>query len=202
MQFREDVSKDLGKHTLKAGVDYIWEQALGGYFKFNTPIEVDFSVDPSSPGTTASDVAAALASTPGLVNDIIFATGDPATNVPNGTKQLGVYFQDDWKISRRLTLNLGVRYDRDFNMVEANTIGTSRTYQELKAASAFDTSLLPFVSKIASDDSLNFSPRVGFAYDLFGKGKDVLRGGYGLYYGDIFQNVPIFMEQQHNPFIY
>ena len=49
---------------------------------------------------------------------------------------------------------------------------------------------------------MNFSPRVGFAYDLFGKGKDVVRGGFGLYYGDIFQNIPIFMEQQHNPFIY
>jgi outer membrane receptor for ferrienterochelin and colicin len=201
-QLREDVSKIMGNHTLKVGVDYLWEQALGGYFKFNTPIEVDFSVDPSDLGSTPTDVAAALASTPGLVNDIIFATGDPATNVPNGTKQLGVYFQDDWKATRRLTLNLGVRYDRDFNMVEANTIASSRTYLELKAASAFDASLLPFVNKIASDDSLNFSPRVGFAYDLFGKGKDVLRGGFGLYYGDIFQNVPIFMEQQHNPFIY
>jgi outer membrane receptor protein involved in Fe transport len=201
-QFREDLSKNLGKHTLKVGVDYLWEQALGGYFEFNTPIEVDFSVDPSSLGSTPAAVTAALASTPGLVNDIIFATGDPATNVPNGTKQVGLYLQDDWKATRRLTLNLGVRYDRDFNMVEANAIGTSRTYQELKAASAFDSSLLPFVNKIASDDSLNFSPRVGFAYDLFGKGKDVLSGGFGLYYGDIFQNVPIFMEQQHNPYIY
>jgi outer membrane receptor protein involved in Fe transport len=201
-QFRDDVSKVLGKHTLSVGFDYLYEQALGGYFEFNTPIEVDFNIDPSNEGSTPGDVAAKLASTPGLVNDIIFATGDPATNVPGGTKQLGLYVQDDWKATRRLTLNLGLRYDRDFNMVEANTIGTSRTYQELKAASAFNQSLLPFVNKIASDDGLNFSPRFGFAYDVFGKGKDVLRGGFGLYYGDIFQNIPIFMEQQHNPFIY
>lgn len=201
-QFREDVSRVMGKHTLGVGVDYLWEQALGGYFKFNTPIEVDFNIDPSDMGSTPAAVAAALASTPGKVQDIIFATGDPATNVPGGTKQLGIYFQDDWKVNRRLTVNLGVRYDRDFNMVEANTIASSRTYLELKAASAFNSALLPFVNKIASDDALNFSPRVGFAYDLFGKGKDVLRGGYGLYYGDIFQNIPIFMEQQHNPFIY
>ena len=201
-QMRDDISKVVGKHALSFGVDYLWEQALGGYFKFNTPIEVDFGIDPSDEGNTPSSVAAAMASTPGLINDIIFATGDPATNVPNGTKQLGVYAQDDWKATRRLTVSLGVRYDRDFNMVEANAISTSRTYQELKAASAFNSSLLPFVSKIASDDSLNFSPRVGFAYDMFGKGRDVLRGGFGLYYGDIFQNIPIFMEQQHNPFIY
>ena len=201
-QLRDDISKVMGKHTVSVGVDYIWEQALGGYFKFNTPIEVDFNIDPSDVGTTPDSVAAAMAGTPGLVNDIIFATGDPATNVPNGTKQLGLYVQDDWKATRRLTVDLGLRYDRDFNMVEANTIGTSRTYQELKAASAFDSSLLPFVNKIASDDGVNFSPRVGFAYDISGKGKDVLRGGFGLYYGDIFQNIPIFMEQQHNPFIY
>lgn len=208
-QFREDISKNLGKHTLKTGIDYLWEQALGGYFKFNTPIEVDFNTDPSAlldpsgnPVSTPAAAAAALASTPGLVNDIIFATGNPATNVPGGTKQLGLYLQDDWKVTRRLTLNLGVRYDRDFNMVEGNAIATSRTYLELKAASAYEPSLLPFVSKVASDDTLNFSPRVGFAYDLFGKGKDVLRGGFGLYYGDIFQNIPIFMEQQHNDFIY
>lgn len=201
-QFRDDVSKVMGKHTLKAGVDYIWEQALGGYFKFNTPVQVDFGVDPSDLGGTAAEVTAALANTPGLVNDIIFATGDPATNVPGGTKQLGLYFQDDWKVARRLTVNLGVRYDRDYNMVEANAISTSRTYLELKAASAFNSALLPFVSKIASDDTKDFSPRIGFAYDLTGKGKDVLRGGFGLYYGDIFQNIPIFMEQQHNPYIY
>ncbi|MGA9670271.1 MAG: TonB-dependent receptor, partial [Terracidiphilus sp.] len=201
-QYRDDLSKVLGKHTLSVGFDFIREQALGGYFEFNTPIEVDFSIDPSDEGSTPGAVAAKMANTQGLVNDIIFATGDPATNVPDGTKQLGLYVQDDWKATRRLTLNLGLRYDRDFNMVEANAIGTSRTYQELKAASAFNTSLLPFVSKIASDDALDLSPRVGFAYDLFGKGKDVLRGGFGLYYGDIFQNIPIFMEQQHNPFIY
>jgi outer membrane receptor protein involved in Fe transport len=201
-QFRDDVSKTLGKHTLKAGFDYIWEQALGGYFKYDTPIEVDFKTNPSKLGTTADAVAAALANQTGLVNDVIYSTGDSATNVPNGTKQLGIYLQDDWKATRRLTVSLGVRWDRDFNMVEANTIATSRTYQELKAASAYNTSLLPFVNKIASDDTKDFSPRVGFAYDITGKGTNVLRGGFGLYYGDIFQNIPTFMNQQHNNYIF
>jgi len=201
-QFRDDISKVVGKHTFSVGADFLWEQALGGYFEFNTPITVDFNTDPSKQGSTPAEVAATLATKTGLINDIIFANGDPATNVPGGTKQLGVYIQDDWKATRRLTLNLGVRYDRDFNMVEGDAISTSRTYQELKAASAYNSDLLPFVNKIATDDGLNFSPRVGFAYDLTGKGKDVFRGGFGLYYGDIFQNIPIFMEQQHNPFIY
>ena len=38
-----------------------------------------------------------------------------------------------------------------------------------------------------------------FAYDLTGSGKHMLRFGYGLYYGQIFQNIPLFMEQQANP---
>lgn len=200
-QFKDDISKTWQKHTFKTGADYLWEQALGGYFKFNYPIEVDFTVDPSDLGSTPAAVASAL-SQPGIISAISYSTGDPATNVPGGTKQFGVYFQDDWKISKRLTLNLGVRYDRDFNMVEGNAVATSRTYEELVAASAYDSSLKSFVSKIPKDDTKNFSPRIGFAYDLTGKGKDVLRGGYGLYYGDIFQNIPIFMEQQHNATVY
>src|SRR5262249_41571904 len=51
-------------------------------------------------------------------------------------------------------------------------------------------------------DSKDFSPRIGFAYDLNGNGKHILRGGYGLYYGNIFQNIPLFMEQQANNTIF
>ncbi len=60
----------------------------------------------------------------------------------------------------------------------------------------------PYVNSIAKDDNLDFSPRVGFAYDLTGKGNHVLRGGYGLYYGNVFQNIPLFMEQMANPTVF
>ncbi len=52
------------------------------------------------------------------------------------------------------------------------------------------------------DDNLDFSPRIGFSYDLTGAGKHVLRGGYGLYYGDVFQNIPLWMEQMANKTVY
>src|SRR5207244_7158993 len=58
------------------------------------------------------------------------------------------------------------------------------------------------VSRIASDDNKDFSPRVGFAYDVTGAGKHVLRGGFGLYYGNVFQNIPLFMEQLSNPTVF
>jgi TonB dependent receptor len=104
--------------------------------------------------------------------------------------------------TRRLTLNLGVRWDKDFNMVGGSAVHNSRTYQELVAISAISPLAASYTFKQPGDDNKNFSPRIGFAYDLTGAGKHVLRGGYGLYYGNIFQNIPIFMEQQHNATIF
>src|SRR5260370_13203955 len=116
------------------------------------------------------------------------------------TKQLGLYFQDDWKTSRRLTLNLGLRWDKDYNMIGGSDIQHSRTYLDLRTVNSPVTN--PYVSSIAKDDNLDFSPRVGFAYDLTGKGSHVVRGGFGLYYGNVFQNIPLFMEQMANPTVF
>src|SRR6266566_6989620 len=126
------------------------------------------------------------------------ANGDPYFLV--ATKQLGLYFQDDWKVSRRLTLNLGLRWDKDFNMIGGADIKTSRTYQELVALNSPISN--PYVNKLPHDDNKDFSPRVGFAYDVTGAGKRVLRGGFGLYYGNVFQNIPLFMEQMSNPTVF
>ena len=59
------------------------------------------------------------------------ANGDPYFLV--ATKQLGFYGQDDWKVTRRLTLSLGLRWDKDFNMIGGSDIKASRTYLELVA---------------------------------------------------------------------
>jgi len=123
------------------------------------------------------------------------SAGNPYFDMRGGTKQLGIYFQDDWKVTNRLTVNLGVRWDKDYNLVGASAIAKSRTFEELTAIGS------PY-AKLSHDDNKDFSPRVGFAYDLTGQGKHVLRGGYGLYYGNVFQNIPLFMIQQANPTIY
>jgi outer membrane receptor protein involved in Fe transport len=116
------------------------------------------------------------------------------------TKQLGLYFQDDWKATPRLTLNLGLRWDKDFNLIGGSDVLNSRTYQELVALNSPFSN--PYVSKLPHDDNKDFSPRVGFAYDLTGAGKHVLRGGFGLYYGNVFQNIPLFMEQMSNKTVF
>ena len=210
-QFKDDLSKTAGKHTFKTGFDFIDEPTLGGFFEYNTPIEYDFGAMPScilgvgpdaaTPGCGPAAYPNGFATAGALVG-ISASIGDPRTDVPGGTKQLGLYFQDDWKATRRLTLNIGIRWDKDFNMVGGSAVQNSRTFQELQAAAAFNPTIASFVKKQPKDDAKDFSPRIGFAYDLTGTGKFLLRGGYGLYYGDIFQNIPIFMEQQHNPTIF
>jgi hypothetical protein len=199
-QFKDDVSKTIGKHTLRFGEDYIYNPTLGGYFEFNSTLEVDFAAEPSD--LVNKTMFPQGFATPGAVASMSVSNGDPATNVPGGTKQFGLYFQDDWKLNPRLTLNLGLRWDKDFNMVGSAAVHNSRTYQELVAIAGISPLAQQYVFKQAQDDNKDFSPRVGFAYDLTGSGKHVLRGGYGLYYGDVFQNIPIFMEQQHNPTIF
>jgi len=200
-QFKDDVSKTWNNHTFKFGVDYIHNPTLGGYFEFNDTLEVDFGADPSQITTDKVNFPQGFAS-PGAVVGMSISNGDPATNVPGGTKQFGTYFQDDWKVSRRLTLNLGLRWDKDFNFIGGSAITNSRTFQELVAISNISPLAKQFTFKKPGDDNRNFSPRVGFAYDLTGGGKHVLRGGFGLYYGNIFQNIPLFMEQMSNATIF
>jgi len=202
-QFRDDLTKTVGRHTLGMGVDFIYNPKLGGFFESNSTLEVDFGADPSCILATVDDNVNHCGpsfypqgfATAGAVIGMSASAGDPYFDMPGGTKQLGLYFQDDWKVTKKLTVNLGVRWDKDFNLVGASAIAKSRTYLELLAIDS------PY-AKLAEDDNKNFSPRIGFAYDITGQGKHVLRGGYGLYYGNIFQNIPLFMIQQARPSIY
>ena len=178
-------------------MDFINNPVEGGFFEFSSTLEVDFAVNPSvivgNPALYPNGFA-----TPGLITGMDIANGNPYFLV--ATKQIGLYGQDDWKVNRRLTLNLGLRWDKDINMIGGSDIQKSRTYTALVA---FNNPISnPFVSKLPHDDNKDFSPRVGFAYDLTGAGKQVLRGGFGLYFGNVFQNIPLFMEQMSNPTVF
>jgi len=195
-QFKDDVTKIVGRHTFKTGIDYIWTPFMGGFFEFNPTLEIDFNQLPSAILATPGGFA-----NPGLVSGMSIAVGDP-TFIIKDAKQLGLYFQDDWKLSQRLTVNLGLRYDKDFDFVGGSDIAASRTFQELQAAAPFSPLAASLVAKKATDYSKGFSPRVGFAYDLTGKGSHIVRGGFGMYFDNTFQNIPLFMEQQANPTIF
>jgi hypothetical protein len=195
-QFKDDLAKTIGKHTFKTGIDYIWTPFMGGFFEFSPTLEIDYNALPSAILALPQGFK-----TPGLVTGMTIAVGDP-TFIIKDAKQLGLYFQDDWKMSQRLTVNLGLRYDKDFDFVGGSKIANSRTFQELQAAAPFSPLAASLVAKQATDYSKGFSPRVGFAYDLTGKGSQIVRGGFGMYFDNTFQNIPLFMEQQANPTIF
>ena len=195
-QFKDDIAKTVGKHTFKTGFDYIFTPFMGGFFEFNPTLEIDYGLSPSQ--ILAKPLGFA---TPGLVQGMSIAVGDP-TFIIKDAKQLGLYFQDDWKVTNRLTANLGIRWDKDFDFIGGSDIGNSRTFQELQAIASTSPLAASLVAKKATDYSKGFSPRIGFAYDLNGHGNHVVRAGFGMYYDNTFQNIPLFMEQQANNTIF
>jgi hypothetical protein len=194
-QFKDDISIIRGNHSLKTGFDYVWEPKLGGFFEFNSTPEIDFFDLPSVILSDKKNYPQGFA-TPGAVSAMTATAGNPYFNLPGGSKMLGFYLQDDWKATRRLSLSLGLRWDKDFNLAGSSAQANNRTYLALKRINH------PAARALPQDSNRNFSPRVGFAYDIAGNGKHVVRGGYGLYYGQIFLNIPLFMIQQANPTIF
>ena len=99
-----------------------------------------------------------------------------ATRRDTYTNNLGLFLQDDWKVTSRLTLNLGLRYEYIGPLSEKqhriSTFLPARVWCRWGRAWTRST----------QRDWNNFAPRVGFAYDPRGTGKTVIRGGYGFYY--------------------
>lgn len=184
-QVLDNVSYVRGKHTFKAGVE--WRHWIApGNFLPRARGEWDYA-----------DINQ-------LVNDF----------VPNGTNgalrgagsgffagnQNGIYgfVQDDWRVTSRLTLNLGLRYEwngvpRDDGLQALNSIST------LPGVFGFDF-------KKPDSDKNNLGPRVGFAYDPFGNSKWAVRGGFGISYDVTPQNFPSIslppqLQTEQNPIL-
>jgi hypothetical protein len=101
------------------------------------------------------------------------------------------FIQDDWKISPRLTLNLGLRWDRYGAPAEDHGIMaqfTNLNCNILDPTCVANARVGP-VARMWKTRNGDFGPRVGFAWDPFGKGKTAVRGSYGIYYDRIFDNI-------------
>lgn len=106
-----------------------------------------------------------------------YQIGPPFGTVGTRNWENALFFQDDWRATKRLTLNLGVRYERFTNPTEMYGRQANFDVTNGRLVLASDNS-----DALVETDTNDFSPRIGFAYDLTGKGKTVLRGGYGLFY--------------------
>lgn len=115
----------------------------------------------------------------------------------------GGFIQDDWKVSPRLTLNLGLRYDlyqrhtEKYNLATQFVFGPGNNISErLRNAGGPIAGVGGSVGGFAkaavagntAGDHNNFGPRFGFAYDPFGKGRTAIRGGFGVSYESTFYN--------------
>jgi hypothetical protein len=164
-QIGDTFSWSHGKHTFKFG---------GGYTHFIYP---QFFLPRSNSDNQYKTANA-------FINDIL--PDNPGRTLRNagtgsflGTQSLFSWFvQDDFKVTPRLTLNLGLRYEYWTNPVGSST-------QTLNAISS-----VPGVITFGDPktDKNNFAPRVGFAYDPTGRGKTSIRGGFGIAYDVKFQN--------------
>jgi hypothetical protein len=195
-QFRDDFSWQLDAHALKFGANYIHTK-LGGYFYFGTRgYTVNFFEDPLTIAAHPQGFA-----TPGIVRQIQFADGE-ASHVQD-IDQLAIYAQDDWRLTPKLTLNLGLRWDANIGNLpdQSNnrTIAILRQVDDPRADAI--TGNAERLSR-TTPSWKEFQPRLGFAYDVNGDGRFVVRGGYGVFYDQLFQNLTLFSLSQSGPEIF
>jgi hypothetical protein len=177
------VTKIAGRHSFKMGLDLrvsldnnYQPGAVAGSFSFQR----DLTGDPQNPTPTGLGIATFWL---GAVSSGSLNYGIAKAD---GYRYYGGFAQDDYKVSRRLTLNLGVRYDymgaprerfnrySNFDPLALNKLtGMAGTVKFADVG---------FGRTVYSASKTNFAPRLGFAYDVTGTNKLVARGSYGIFY--------------------
>jgi Carboxypeptidase regulatory-like domain/TonB dependent receptor len=180
LQLADNISYTHGGHALKFGVDIRRERfdtLKGTPFFGETIFGAIFTSSSNAPGS-------GLPFADYLLGDPAFISGSPMIN---WGRQRDLYFggygQDDWKLSKRLTLNLGLRYELYTQPVDAGNLGSLFNIQTGQYVIPGTNG---FSRAIVNGDHNNFGPRFGFAYQA--TSKFVVRGGYGIFYAERDQN--------------
>jgi len=177
----------LGKHSLKAGVNWTFQQSPNIFLPFINGGYV-FLDGTLGPGTTALDAYVNNVPVEGLI-----AQGNP--ELPLKEYDTFFYVGDDWKITRNLTVNLGVTYS--YSGQPLNLLHTLGVRQQAGPNALWDPTLPSSVAAPVSEAAYKkaIGPSFGFAYSpqsggfLTGNGKTTIRGGYRVSYDPSFYNI-------------
>ncbi|HLV86820.1 MAG TPA: TonB-dependent receptor [Candidatus Sulfotelmatobacter sp.] len=172
-QFVDHLSYTAGRHALKFGADLHYNRVRNAAYG-NARGSVTFlgGVVSANPGPNGSSPLEDFFA--GLPFKTSVEVGNPTLQLHNWA--YAGFFQDDWRATRNLTVNFGVRYEYSTVPQEANNL-----------LGNFDPNLGMVqvghqISSLYNSDHKNFGPRAGFAWDIGGNGRTVLRGGGGLIY--------------------
>lgn len=184
-QARYDVSGASGSHTPRFGIDAIHEPVLSGALSGTAENLTVFPLDPTAyvnnPAQFAADLVCASTATPGAT-----CTSTPASNgsFSQNIQRLGFYAEDSWRVTRRLTVNYGLRYDTTYGLFTAS--GQSQANNA--ALLTVKALQIPLFTGTPHDYRDAIAPRLGIAYSPTQDGKTVIRAGFGLFYDDLAQN--------------
>ncbi|HTK38464.1 MAG TPA: carboxypeptidase-like regulatory domain-containing protein, partial [Pyrinomonadaceae bacterium] len=197
-QIRDNLTWVVGNHTMKFGADFNWID-IKARFELNFPGLFNFSQqsagliikDPTtgvpcdSPAIPAASRCPALTAiqTYGLGFPSVFIQGfgDPHSSIKN--KPIAFFAQDTWKLFRNFTINYGIRYDVELTQQFAPTpftdplTGISLSAQDIQTAQDALN-----VTQGFPRDTNNWAPRAGFAWDVRGNARTIIRGAAGLFY--------------------
>jgi hypothetical protein len=164
-----------GRHTFKYGLDVRRRQLSQfqtnrGSGRFN--FDATFTTNPSATANTGDTMASFLLGTPALIEQdfLLVFPGIRGT-------EWGTFVQDDWRVSDRLTLNLGLRYEYDTPYSE---VANRWTNFDVNAGKLLIAGFNTDSNVGVNPDRNNWAPRFGFAYKA--TGSTVVRGGFGIYY--------------------
>jgi len=186
-QITESLSWTAGAHSLKGGFEFMKPRYVNrGHFLTMGSFAYT--------GTASTDPAADFM----LGRAESLNVGSPPLEQTGDSFAYYFFFQDDWRVHRRVTLNAGLRYELPLPWLHPNdwwgTLAPGR--QSTKIRNAPLGMLFPGDSGVPrgliQTDKNNFAPRFGFAWDVFGTGRTAVRGSYGLFYesfnADLMQN--------------
>lgn len=200
--FSDSLTKVIGKHTVKAGLNIRFTDQYGvneaGIYPNVTFARANGNIPPASIGpqglssTNRTNFENLYNELLGRVDQItqtfysnlntFQASGTP--RVRNFLlKEYGFFLQDDWRISRKLTLNYGLRWDIFQTPTERDGLqGTLTTADSVANLAPTSTATIKPTNQYFGTDFNNFAPRFGFAYDVFGDGKTAIRGSFGIFF--------------------